>query len=43
VEPLLSDVRLGVYADLVYRRDDEGLSTDRAFILFVTALAGRVD
>src|SRR5207247_873890 len=45
-------VRLGVYADLVYRSDGETLSTDRAVILFVTGLAqlvgeivifGRVD
>lgn len=36
-------MRLGVYADLVYRRDDGGLSTDRAFVLFVTALAPQVD
>lgn len=36
-------MRLGVYADLVYRRDGETLSTDRAFILFVTGLLERVD
>lgn len=36
-------MRLGVYADLVYRRDGETLSTDRAFILFVAGLAERVD
>jgi glycosyltransferase involved in cell wall biosynthesis len=36
-------MRLGVYADLVYRRDDDGVSTDRAFVLFVVGLAGRVD
>jgi len=36
-------VRLGIYADLVYRADDGGLSTDRAFILFITALAERID
>lgn len=34
---------LGVYADLLYRRDGEALSTDRAFVLFVTALAERLD
>jgi glycosyltransferase involved in cell wall biosynthesis len=36
-------VRLGVYTDLVYRRDGEILSTDLSFILFVTALAPRID
>ena len=36
-------MRLGIYADLVYRADDGGLSTDRAFILFITALAERID
>jgi glycosyltransferase involved in cell wall biosynthesis len=36
-------VRLGVYSDLKYRRDDGGLSTDRAFIRFVTSLPPRVD
>jgi glycosyltransferase involved in cell wall biosynthesis len=36
-------VRVGVYADLVYRRDGEVLSTDRAFVLFVTAFGKRVD
>ena len=35
--------RLGVYADLVYRREGETLSTDRAFIHFVTGLAPLVD
>lgn len=35
-------MRLGVYADLVYRREGETLSTDRAFILFVTSLAPRL-
>jgi glycosyltransferase involved in cell wall biosynthesis len=32
-------VRLGVFADLVYRRDGDVLSTDRAFVLLVTGLA----
>lgn len=36
-------VRLGVYADLVYRADNGGVSTDRAFILFIGALAERLD
>ena len=35
--------RLGVYADLVYRRDAAGLSADRAFVDFVTGLPPRVD
>jgi glycosyltransferase involved in cell wall biosynthesis len=36
-------VRLGIYADLVYRADNDGVSTDRAFILFINALADRID
>jgi glycosyltransferase involved in cell wall biosynthesis len=36
-------LRLGVYADLVYWSDDEGISTDRAFVKFVTSLPPRVD
>jgi glycosyltransferase involved in cell wall biosynthesis len=36
-------VRLGVYVDLVYRRDAEGLSADRAFLHFVTGLTERID
>ena len=36
-------MRLGVYSDLKYRRDDGGLSTDRAFIRFVTSLPPRVE
>jgi glycosyltransferase involved in cell wall biosynthesis len=36
-------VRLGIYADLVYHVDDRGVSTDRAFILFIDALAERID
>jgi glycosyltransferase involved in cell wall biosynthesis len=35
--------RLGVFADLSYLRDAEGLSTDRAFVRFVTGLSERVD
>jgi glycosyltransferase involved in cell wall biosynthesis len=36
-------VRLGIYADLVYHADDDVVSTDRAFILFLNALAERLD
>lgn len=36
-------MRVGVYADLVYRREGEDVSTDRAFVLFVCALAERDD
>lgn len=36
-------MRLGIYADLVYREDGDGLSTDRAFVQFVTNLAGGLD
>ena len=36
-------MRLGIYADLAYRADNDGVSTDRAFILFIAALAKRVD
>jgi glycosyltransferase involved in cell wall biosynthesis len=36
-------MRLGVYSDLVYRADDDGLSTDLSFILFVAGLTSRVD
>ena len=35
-------MRLGVYADLVYRSDGETLSADRAFVNFVTGLPPRV-
>lgn len=35
-------MRLGVYADLVYRRDGDVVSTDLAFIDFLTALAPRL-
>jgi glycosyltransferase involved in cell wall biosynthesis len=38
----VSRLRLGVYADLVYRRDGDVLSTDRSFVNFVTALPPRV-
>jgi glycosyltransferase involved in cell wall biosynthesis len=40
-EPLLV-MRLGVYADLVYRSDGRSITTDRAFVLFVSALAPRL-
>jgi glycosyltransferase involved in cell wall biosynthesis len=36
-------VRLGVYADLVYRRSGETISTDLAFIRFVTGLAPKLE
>ncbi len=36
-------MRLGIYSDLVYQRDAEGLSTDRSFVVFLTTLAERVD
>jgi glycosyltransferase involved in cell wall biosynthesis len=36
-------LRLGVYADLVYRHDGETITTDRAFVRFVTGLPPRVD
>lgn len=36
-------MRLGVYADLVYRADGETLSADRAFLDFVASLPPRVD
>lgn len=36
-------MRLGVYADLVYRSDGETLSADRAFVNFVTGLPPRVE
>jgi glycosyltransferase involved in cell wall biosynthesis len=36
-------VRLGVYSDLTYRERDGVVSTNRAFIRFVTALPPRVD
>lgn len=36
-------LRLGVYTDMAYRRDGEGVSTFRAFIRFPTQLPPRVD
>jgi glycosyltransferase involved in cell wall biosynthesis len=36
-------VRLGIYADLLYRDDGAAVSTDNAFVLFIAALAERVD
>jgi glycosyltransferase involved in cell wall biosynthesis len=36
-------VRLGVYSDMVYRRDAAGVSNNRAFVRFVTSLPPRVD
>jgi glycosyltransferase involved in cell wall biosynthesis len=37
-------MRLGVYSDMVYRRDDAGvLSNNRAFVRFITSLPPRVD
>ncbi|HLI43664.1 MAG TPA: glycosyltransferase [Acidimicrobiales bacterium] len=37
-----SELRLGVYADLSYRRDDRGISTTTAFISWLSELAGQV-
>src|SRR5207248_8131325 len=39
----LRPVRLGIYTDLVYRTHGGGVSTDRAFVLFLNALGERVD
>ena len=36
-------MRLGIYTDFVYRTDGGGLFTDRAFVLFLTALGERCD
>lgn len=36
-------MRLGIYSDLVYRRDAAGLSNNRAFVRFVTSLPPRVE
>ena len=36
-------MRLGVYADLVYRSDGRHVSTDRAFVEFVARIPPRVD
>ena len=35
-------MKLGVYSDLVYRRDAAGMSNNRAFIRFVTSLPPRI-
>jgi glycosyltransferase involved in cell wall biosynthesis len=35
-------LRLGVYADLLYRADGRRVSTDRAFVRFITSLPPRV-
>ena len=35
--------RVGVFSDLLYRRDDQGFSTHQAFIRFITSLPPRVD
>ncbi|MEA2482637.1 MAG: hypothetical protein QOC55_584 [Thermoleophilaceae bacterium] len=35
-------MRVGVYSDMVFRREEAALSTDKAFIRLVTALAPRV-
>ena len=39
----MSDLRLAVYSDHWYRRDGDGLYADRAFILFLGAVARNVD
>lgn len=36
-------MRIGIYADLVYRADTDGISTDRAFVRFLAGLAERTD
>jgi glycosyltransferase involved in cell wall biosynthesis len=36
-------VRLAVYTDYVYRRDDDGVYAERAFALFLAHLADRID
>jgi glycosyltransferase involved in cell wall biosynthesis len=36
-------MRLGVYADMAFRRDAHGLSTAQAFVRFVAALPPRID
>ncbi|MGI9657539.1 MAG: glycosyltransferase [Gaiellaceae bacterium] len=43
VEPRGPRCRVGVFSDLLYRRDEHGLSTHQAFIRFVTGLPPRVD
>ncbi len=35
--------RVGVFSDLLYRRDGDGLSSHQAFVRFVTSLPPRVD
>ncbi|MBV9282325.1 MAG: hypothetical protein JOZ41_19765, partial [Chloroflexi bacterium] len=42
-QPYHRNVRVGVFADLVYRRDGEGLSTDVPFVAFILGLTSRVD
>lgn len=41
--PPAAPCRVGVFSDLLYRRDAEGLSTHQAFIRFVTSLPPLVD
>ena len=36
-------MRLGLYTDVIYRSDGETLSTDRAFIRFVTSMPPRIE
>lgn len=36
-------MRVGVYSDLVYRQDEDGLSNNQSFIRFVTSLPPRAD
>ena len=36
-------MRLGIYTDMVYRSDGETITTNRAFVRFVTSLPPRVD
>ena len=36
-------MRLGLYTDIVYRSDGQTISTDRAFIRFVTSMPPRID
>jgi glycosyltransferase involved in cell wall biosynthesis len=36
-------LRLGLYTDVIYRSDGETLSTDRAFIRFVTSMPPRIE
>ena len=39
----MSTLRLGVYTDYSYRRDPDGLYTDRAFIVFLAGVARNVE